>query len=126
VEELTFRGVLVHGLRRRYGPVAIALIGGLIFGFFHFQIFRIPGTAVLGFMLTSLVLTTGSIYPAMLWHAINNGLALSLTLAGVEMGVDSWPMGVGAMVALGLACWIIWINRTVYPDLGRAATGPPG
>jgi hypothetical protein len=60
-EELTFRGVLLHGLRRRFGPVGLSLVVGLIFGFFHFQIFRIPSTALLGVILTAVTLLTGSI-----------------------------------------------------------------
>jgi sodium transport system permease protein len=125
VEELTFRGVLVHGLRKRFGPLGIALVGGLIFGFFHFQLFRIPGTAVLGFLLTGLVLATGSIYPAMLWHAVSNGLAIYLGASNVDVSVDSWPVGVGATVALALAVWIVWVNRTPYPGVGRGLERPP-
>jgi sodium transport system permease protein len=123
VEELTFRGVLVHGLRKRFGPVGIALVGGMVFGFFHFQLFRIPGTAVLGVLLTGIVLTTGSIYPAMLWHAISNGLAIYLGASDIDITVDSWPVGLGAVLALGLSFWVIWTNRTPLPDVGPVGPG---
>ncbi len=121
-EELTFRGVLLHGLRRRFGPVALALVVGLIFGFFHFQIFRIPSTAAIGVMLTAVTLMTGSIFPAIVWHTLNNALAIWLGGIGFEPPGEFglWaPLGAAG---LALAFWIIWMNRTPYPDVGP----PPG
>jgi len=117
VEELTFRGVLLHGLRRRFGPVGLALVVGIIFGFFHFQIFRIPATALLGVILTAVTLLSGSIFPAILWHTLNNGLAVYLGARGVEFGGESWWWAVGSVLLLALAFWIIWRSRTPYPDL---------
>lgn len=120
-EELTFRGVLLHGLRRRFGPVGLALAVGLIFGVFHFALFRIPTTAMLGVILTFVTLMTGSIFPAVVWHILNNGLAFYLGRSEIEFGGEGlgWALlGVGAM---GLAFWIIWQNRTPYPDVGPLA-----
>ncbi len=116
-EELTFRGVLLHGLRRRFGPVGLALVVGLIFGFFHFQIFRIPSTALLGVILTAVTLMTGSIFPAMLWHFLNNALALYLATTGVEVSGENLWWALGSVLVLALAFWIIWIHRTPYPDV---------
>jgi len=126
VEELTFRGVLLHGLRTRYGPVGICLVVGLVFGFFHFQLFRIPGTALLGAGLAAVTLVTGSIYTSMLWHGINNALALYLGSLEVELTPDTWLVATGAVVALALSFWILWINRTPYPGLGRPGRVLPG
>jgi hypothetical protein len=94
---------------------------GLIFGFFHFQIFRIPSTALLGVILTAVTLLTGSIFPAMLWHFLNNALALYLGTSGVEVTGDNLWWALGSVLVLGLAFRIIWIHRTPYPDVG-----PPG
>lgn len=120
VEELTFRGVLLHGLRRRFSPVVLCLVVGGIFGFFHFQIFRIPSTAALGMILAAVTLLTGSVFPAMLWHAINNALALYLGSEGVDLAGGTWMTYAGGVVALALALWIIWLNRSLYPDLKGA------
>jgi sodium transport system permease protein len=118
-EELAFRGLLLHGLRRRFGPVGLALTVGLIFGFFHFQIFRIPATAFLGVLLTFVTLLTGSVFPAMLWHALNNGIAFFLATRDVSIQALGWPWMAGAVVALALALGIIWRFRTPYPDVRR-------
>ena len=129
-EELTFRGVILHGLRRRLGPVALALVVGLIFGLFHFSIFRIPTTAALGVMLTAVTLLTGSIFPAMVWHILNNAVAVLVgrdALPGIDPqwfseGVG-WGWSLGGVALLLVAFGIIWRFRTPYPDMGPPA--PP-
>ena len=75
-EEIAFRGVLLHGLKTRLRPVPLVLVAGIAFGFFHVDLFRIPPTALLGVLLVIAVLRSGSIYPAMAWHALHNALAL--------------------------------------------------
>ena len=75
-EEIAFRGVLLHGLKSRLKPVQLVLVAGIAFGFFHVDLFRIPGTSLLGVLLVIAVLRSGSIYPAMAWHALHNALAL--------------------------------------------------
>ncbi len=123
-EELTFRGVLLYGLRRRFGPVGLALAVGLIFGFFHFQIFRIPATAVLGVLLAAVTILTGSVFPAMLWHFLNNAVGVVLGSRGVEVLPESWWWGPVSVLLLGLAFWIIWRYRTPYPGVGSSAPDP--
>ena len=76
-EEIAFRGILLHGLKTRLSPIPLALVAGIAFGFFHVDLFRIPPTSLLGVFLVVAVLRTGSIYPAMAWHALHNALALS-------------------------------------------------
>lgn len=117
-EELSFRGVVLYGLRKRFGPVALAVVVGLIFGFFHFQIFRIPSTAFLGVLLTAVTLLTGSIFPAIVWHTLNNALALYLGSQGIGTEVEGWLVGVAGAIALALSLTIIWRYRTPYPEVG--------
>jgi sodium transport system permease protein len=116
-EEIAFRGVLLHGLRRRFSPVVLALVTGAIFGFFHTSLFRIVPTGFLGVLLAAVTLLTGSIFPAMLWHALNNALGVLGGRYGIVLyDLDAWLYLAGAAV-LALAFWIIWRNRTPYPDL---------
>ena len=115
-EEIAFRGVLLHGLRRKFHPVVLCLVVGAIFGFFHVELFRLIPTAYLGAVLAAVVVLTGSIFPAMLWHALNNAIGLVPAYAGVAEELPLWTAPVGA-VGLALAFWIIWRNRSIYPDL---------
>ena len=116
-EEIAFRGVLVYGLRKRFRPIVLCLVVGAIFGFFHVDLFRLIPTAYLGFLLTAVVLISGSIFPAMLWHALNN--AVALVPAYLDLWSESpplWTSAVGA-VGLALAFWILWRYRAPYPGL---------
>ncbi|MCY3964933.1 MAG: ABC transporter permease subunit [Acidobacteria bacterium] len=75
-EEITFRGVLLHGLKNRLTTLQLVLVAGIAFGFFHVDLFRIPPTSLLGIFLVVTVIRSGSIFPAMAWHALHNALAL--------------------------------------------------
>ncbi len=118
-EELAFRGLLLYGLHRRLRPLALVLLVGLVFGVFHVSLFRIAPTAYLGMLLTAVTLLTGSVYPAMAWHGINN--ALVLVAAHGEAPLDEVPplLHAAAAVALATAGYILWRVRTPYAGLRR-------
>lgn len=112
-EEVAFRGLLLHGLSRRFKPLTLCLVVGLIFGLFHVVLFRIIPTAFLGVMLSAVVVLTGSIFPAMVWHALNNGMGLLAQKAGMnpaDLGA-SWYIGAG--VVLMLSFYLLWRTRKV-------------
>jgi membrane protease YdiL (CAAX protease family)/ABC-type transport system involved in multi-copper enzyme maturation permease subunit len=78
-EELLFRGFLLAGLRDRLSTISTAILVGIIFGLFHMEIDKIPVHTLLGILLALVVLRGGSIFPAMLIHMANNGLAVAST-----------------------------------------------
>jgi sodium transport system permease protein len=94
LEEIAFRGVLLHGLRKRLSsPWVAAVACGAIFGLFHVSLFRIVPTGLLGVALAMVVIRTRSIYPAMLWHLLNNALALIPAHFGwidADFAVPAW------------------------------------
>ncbi len=119
-EELTFRGVLLYGLRRRYHPVVLTLVVGGIFGFFHVALFRLFPTAFLGVILTTVTLLTGSIFPAMLWHALNNGTSVLLGYYFKTSPMKlTWVHTLLSLLMLGIAFGLMWLFRTPYPGLKR-------
>ncbi|HEV7401142.1 MAG TPA: type II CAAX endopeptidase family protein [Solirubrobacterales bacterium] len=77
-EEVCFRGMLFGGLRERLPRLAAALISGLIFGGLHATtgISAVPPLIVFGFVLALLYEKTGSIWPGILLHMLNNSVAL--------------------------------------------------
>jgi uncharacterized protein len=81
-EEIFFRGFIFGGLRRRLSFPLAALISALIFGVFHYtgpgSIGVVPQLAFLGFALAWVYEETGSIYPTVAIHALNNALAFAL------------------------------------------------
>jgi membrane protease YdiL (CAAX protease family)/uncharacterized RDD family membrane protein YckC len=82
-EELFFRGFFFAGLRSRWGLWPSALVSGAIFGLVHAP--TGPTAAVplagLGVGLAWLYEKTGSIWPSMTAHFLNNALAISVVLA---------------------------------------------
>jgi membrane protease YdiL (CAAX protease family) len=85
-EEFAFRGLLFFGLERRYGRWGLAIVVGLVFGFFHFDLSRIVMAGTLGIFLTLARIFTGSILPGIAMHIANNSLALALS--GAEIPID--------------------------------------
>ncbi|MGD9682792.1 MAG: ABC transporter permease subunit/CPBP intramembrane protease [Candidatus Obscuribacterales bacterium] len=94
-EEILFRGTVLGLVRRRLGPVASCVTVGLLFGLFHTSIFRILPTAALGTVLSAVTLATGSIFPAMIIHLLNNATAVAVTRGGSEaLLLTYWPLAV--------------------------------
>jgi CAAX protease family protein len=78
-EEIFFRGFLFGGFRQRLSFPLAALISAVIFGLFHYtgasSVAVVPQLAFLGFALCAVYEETGSIYPTIALHMLNNTLA---------------------------------------------------
>lgn len=77
-EEVFFRGMLFAGLRTRFSLWPAAIISGLAFGIPHVTsgpTAAIP-LSIFGVALAWVYNRTGSIWPCILIHALNNGIAL--------------------------------------------------
>jgi sodium transport system permease protein len=116
-EEIAFRGTLLYGLRRKFRPAGLAVVVGLIFGLFHVALFRIIPTGFMGIVLTAIALLTGSIFPGMLVHAGNNAFAFWAGRQGYPLAGLNWPLYLAALAIFGLSFYILYRNRTPYPDL---------
>jgi len=116
-EEIAFRGTLLYGLRRKFRPAGLAVVVGLIFGLFHVALFRIIPTGFMGVVLTAIALFTGSIFPGMVVHAGNNAFAFWAGRQGYPLAGLNWPLYLAALAIFGLSFYILYRNRTPYPDL---------
>jgi sodium transport system permease protein len=119
-EEIAFRGVLLHALRRHYRPATAVLLVGLVFGLFHVSLFRILQTAYLGVLFAAATVLSGSIFPAMVWHALSNGLAVAAGHAGFSLHALEPSMYALAAGALGVSFWILWRDRQRDGTGGRS------
>lgn len=83
-EEVCFRGMLFGGLRRRLGRVPAALGAAAIFGVLHATtgVTAVPPLIAFGFVLALLYEKTGSIWPPIVLHGLNNSLALAVAHSG--------------------------------------------
>jgi uncharacterized protein len=81
-EELFFRGYFFTALRNWKGVWPAAILTGLVFGAIHAgsaPVGYLVPLAVLGFGLCLLYWKTGSLYPCIALHALNNSLAFGVT-----------------------------------------------
>ena len=95
-EEFFFRGFFYRALRSRWSILGAATIDGLLFGVIHYDfsgadaLLILPPLAVLGFIFCLVYERTGSIYPTIAMHALNNAIAFGVT---VENGSVSLVLG---------------------------------
>lgn len=116
-EELFFRGFFFGALRNWRGPWLAAVLTGAAFGLVHAGgspvVFLLP-LALFGVGLCLLYEWTGSLYPPIALHALNNSVALGANLDW------TWQiplmMATAPLAALGCA----WLLGRAIGDGGRA------
>jgi len=108
-EEIIFRGLILSGYRQYFPARQSIIIGAILFAIAHLSITNFCGPLVLGMIAGWLVTTTGSIFPAMIGHCFNNGLAVVLLYffgpgmvetAGMDDLLAGAPVFAGACIFL--------------------------
>ncbi len=85
-EEMLFRGMILHSLKTRYRAVSAIAITSVLFGFYHMSLVKFVPTGLLGLVLCYVVWRTGSIYPAMLMHFLNNAYSVMVSYYPEQVG----------------------------------------
>ena len=95
-EEPLFRGILLRGFTRNYGTWIGVLGTAFLFGAIHLNPWQFVGAFILGIVFAWWTLQTRSILPALLGHALNNGMVIvSADLLNIEIqGFNAWEEGV--------------------------------
>jgi uncharacterized protein len=103
-EEFFFRGFFYRALRSRYSVLVAVLIDGLVFGIIHYQgdgaegLLIVPPLAGLGIMFCLVLERTGSLYPVIALHALNNALAYGATVEDASVSLVFGPLMLFACV----------------------------
>jgi membrane protease YdiL (CAAX protease family) len=115
-EEILFRGFVQSGLVRQAArPFTGVVTTAVVFGLFHLDPWRFLLVVPLGIFLGWLREASGSLWPAILAHALNNGLTIAVTSAGLAAS-DRAP---GTAATAGLAAGLV----TLALFAGRRAPG---
>lgn len=129
-EEIAFRGYLQRTFALRHRPWVAVSLTAVLFAALHLDPVRFPALLVLGLVFGWLAWRAGSTWPAVVAHAVNNGLAAGLLLSGLvpehapepstadAVRVLLW--GGGALVLLGAA----YRRATPAPPPPHAAVEP--
>ncbi|HMJ33833.1 MAG TPA: type II CAAX endopeptidase family protein [Baekduia sp.] len=119
-EEFFFRGYF-YGALRRMGVWRAAALTGLAFGTVHVfgsPIAFIVPLALLGMGLALLREYTGSLYPGIALHCINNSVAMSSSEGW------SWQVPVVLVGSLGTIALLIWLALRFWPEPRPTAAAP--
>lgn len=117
-EEFFFRGFMFQALGRRFGLAVAAIGSGVLFGLIHAggtdAVFLVP-LAAFGLLLALLFHRTGSLLPCIGLHAVNNAVAL-----GVTLDWQAWQVLVAAVAApaVALAVAVPLSERAPRPAYG--------
>jgi membrane protease YdiL (CAAX protease family) len=96
-EEFLFRGFIFSALSNWKGPWLAAGITGLVFGGIHYgsaPVVDLVPLAALGFGLCLLYRYTGSLFPCIAAHSLNNSLAFG--------GLENWGWQIPVLMAAAL------------------------
>jgi membrane protease YdiL (CAAX protease family) len=120
LEELCFRGLLWNALERLLpgwgGQLLAFLLTSTFFFVAHLDPVQAPAIVFTAFFLGWLRWQSGSIWPGIVAHLVNNGLATILTIAlagmeGDEMPMPLWLALLGALVTLLVAVVVGLVPR---------------
>ena len=129
-EELVFRGFILSGLRHLGHKWRAIIVSAVFFGLVHMILQQQLLAALMGVVIGYVAVQSGSIFPCMLLHVLNNALVLSHGLlpeavarwpwigwfvmpGDGEAYIYRWPMVLlGGFVALYV---LFWFSRLRYP-----------
>jgi membrane protease YdiL (CAAX protease family) len=129
-EELFFRGFAQPALQRTWGPVAAVIVSGAMFALIHLDPVGFIGLWEIGILLALLRYGTGSLWPSILCHAVNNGIAgVSFVMGWEDPSIPPppWLLWVGgALLLIGLvaAAAVLARDRPPAPELPAVAGEP--
>ncbi len=78
-EEIVFRGILLKGMANKMNPTLALIVSALFFALMHMNIPQGINAFLLGLIIGSIYLNTGSIYLSIFAHFINNSVGISIS-----------------------------------------------
>jgi membrane protease YdiL (CAAX protease family) len=123
-EEMLFRGYIFTALRNWHGTPIAAILTGIVFAAVHAgsaPVLDLLPLGVLGFGLCLLYRRTGSLYPSMAAHSLNNSVAFA-SLAGLSVG-EGIGLSVAALAGIAAVIAVFMGVGVISPEPGaRPAT----
>jgi membrane protease YdiL (CAAX protease family) len=123
VEELLFRGYLQSRLLRRWPPLLAVGASALIFSAAHLDPVHILGVIPLGLWLGTIAWRAGSVWPAILCHAVNNAVAVGAAAVQDHSTLElTWDPFSVALLSVGGPAFLLSLGVLAFaPPLPREA-----
>ena len=116
-EEIVFRGYMQTRLTKSVGPLAGILVASALFAAFHMDFVHVIAVFPLGVFLGWITWRSGSLFPAMLGHFVNNAISVVLAVNAPEDDPQMLSAPALAFMAAILACGAAGMAATCYAAL---------
>jgi membrane protease YdiL (CAAX protease family) len=87
-EEILFRGYVQTRLTRSFGPPVGIILASFLFAAFHLDLVHVVAVFPLGLFLGWVTWQSGSLFPAMLGHFVNNAISVIAVVIAPEAEPD--------------------------------------
>lgn len=138
VEELLFRGVILCGLLSNHSRKCAIIWSSILFGLSHLNPWQFSPALLYGFVFAWWTISTGSLWPAVVGHALNNLLSTTFMRIDVPYFAVSenlndvvfnpwWWTGAGMVLAALGFWWFYRISNKILsagPDAIEAGDTP--
>lgn len=125
VEEICLRGTVMGNLRQ-YGDRFAIMASAVMFGIMHGNLIQSPFALIAGFALGYLSIKCGSLWIAVIIHAINNGLSVFISymidIVDEKTALLMQAAMIYGLAFLGVICFIIFSKRTAKYQLRQNST----
>lgn len=122
VEELCFRGIILHRWSQKWSPRDGVILSSLLFGLIHTNLI---GAVIFGFVMSVLYIKTRSLWVPIFCHVVNNAVAYAIGIIGYVSGnpgeatIEDFRSGLW----LGVVClvltipWAVWYLARNWPGV---------
>lgn len=122
VEEIAIRGIVLQPLRR-YGDWFAIIASSLIFSLMHGNMVQIPYTLTAGIFFGIVAVSTGSLWPSIVLHFLNNLFSVLVLCVDSNMSETAANMFVfimlGVLVLQGIAGGAIYFTMRYRPRFAK-------
>lgn len=141
VEELLFRGLILHGFLQHYRRSTAILASGALFAVSHLNPVQVVPALALGVTYAWLRIRAGSLWPCLIAHSLHNSLiwllsaVLPVQVPGYTLPPSGLPIGefqplwFDVVGLLALTAGLFWLARVLprkVPHVGPHDAAAPG
>lgn len=125
-EEVLHRGFILFTLKKHNNDFITMLLMAAIFGVFHLDPYRFLPTAILGFVLTYIMLKTENILLPIIFHTINNSVSVALGYNSGSLSANMSIMTVGFCIVLSAVCpFLFYMANKMLTASGKKSKAKP-